>query len=118
MVVSWIRRLPERSVSPTVWDGGGQTGSFPFSEVSSYYEPSESCETNIRKRPGCPRVSRVSTPCDGPFHVRVAGLPGLARSETPQSARREDEGEAPYAAHPPQFPDECEAASGLGDSPL
>src|SRR6266481_3255524 len=33
----------------------GQTGSFPFSEVSSRYEPSESCETNIRKRPVCPR---------------------------------------------------------------
>src|SRR6266852_4224417 len=37
-------------------DGGEQTGSFPFSEVSSYYEPSESCETNIRKRSVCPRV--------------------------------------------------------------
>src|SRR6266481_3387050 len=37
----------------------GQTGSFPFSEVSSHYEPSESCETNIRKRPVCPRVPRV-----------------------------------------------------------
>src|SRR6267378_6003510 len=37
-------------------DGGGQTGSFPFSELSSHYEPSESCETNIRKRPVCPRV--------------------------------------------------------------
>ena len=35
---------------------GGQTGSFPFSEASSHYEPSESCETNIRKRPVCPRV--------------------------------------------------------------
>ena len=37
-------------------DGGGQTGSFPLSEVSSHYEPSESCETNIRKRPVRPRV--------------------------------------------------------------
>src|SRR6266478_3792826 len=40
--------------------GGGQTGSFPFSEVSSHYEPSESCETNIRKRPVCPRFPRLS----------------------------------------------------------
>src|SRR5436309_107502 len=31
----------------------------------------------------------------GPFHVRVVGLPWLAPSQTPQSARREDEGEAP-----------------------
>src|SRR5260370_14642366 len=37
-------------------NGVGQTGSFPFFEVSSHYEPSESCETNIRKRPVCPRV--------------------------------------------------------------
>src|SRR5712664_4660212 len=41
---------------------------------------------------------RVSTPCDGPFHVRVVGLPGLAPSQTPQSPRREDEGEAPEPA--------------------
>src|SRR3981189_202629 len=38
--------------------GGGQTGSFPFSEASSHYEPSESCEINIRKRP----VLRFRTP--------------------------------------------------------
>src|SRR5229473_6155837 len=76
MVVSWIRRLPERSVSPTVWDGGGQTGSFPFFEVSSHHEPSESCETNIRKRPVCPRFPRLSpVPKDervGHSHRRVA----------------------------------------------
>src|SRR5260370_14227402 len=40
----------------------GQTGSFPFSEVSSHYEPSESCETNIRKRPVCPRVPTRLSP--------------------------------------------------------
>src|SRR5882672_10982625 len=30
-----------------------------------------------------------------PFHVRVVGLAWLGPSQTPQSARREDEGEAP-----------------------
>jgi hypothetical protein len=29
----------------------GQTGGLSFSEVSSHFEPSESCETNVRKRP-------------------------------------------------------------------
>src|SRR6266403_5359190 len=51
----------------------------------------------------------------GPFHVRVVGLPGLAPSQTPQSARREDEGEAPEPAERPECPDEEEAAGGLGD---
>src|SRR6202022_2293616 len=51
----------------------------------------------------------------GPFHVRVVGLPWLAPSQTPQSARREDKGEAPEPAERPECPDEEEAAGGLGD---
>src|SRR5205814_6221366 len=51
----------------------------------------------------------------GPFHVRVVGLPWLAPSQAPQSARREDEGEAPEPAERPECPDEEEAAGGLGD---
>src|SRR5260370_24926548 len=51
----------------------------------------------------------------GPFHVRVVGLPWLAPSQTPQSARREDEGEAPEPAERPGCPDEEEDAGGLGD---
>src|SRR5260370_22720460 len=50
-----LARFRARSHSRNAY-GGGQTGSFPFSEVSSHYEPSESCETNIRKRPVCPGV--------------------------------------------------------------
>src|SRR5437660_12374339 len=49
------------------------------------------------------------------FPCRVVGLPGLAPSQTPQSARREDEGEAPEPAERPECPDEEEAAGGLGD---
>src|SRR5229473_8081216 len=49
-----LARFRARSHSRNAY-GEGQTGSFPFSEVSSHYEPSESCETNIRKRPVCPR---------------------------------------------------------------
>ena len=51
----------------------------------------------------------------GPFHVRVVGLPWLAPSQTPQSARREDEGEAPEPAERPECPDEEKAAGGFGD---
>src|SRR5215469_534737 len=51
----------------------------------------------------------------GPFHVRVVGLPWLAPSQTPQSARREDEGEATEPAERPECPNEEEAAGGLGD---
>src|SRR6266852_4475565 len=57
----------------SVHDGEGQTGSFPFSEASSHYEPSESRKTNIRKRPVCPRVSpsfpRVSLPKRLKHHI-------------------------------------------------
>jgi hypothetical protein len=51
----------------------------------------------------------------GILSTRVVGLPGLAPSQTPQSARREDEGEAPEPAERPECPDEEEAAGGLGD---
>src|SRR5712691_6987645 len=50
-----LARFRARSHSRKAY-GGGQTRSFPFSEVFSHYEPSESSETNIRKRPVCPRV--------------------------------------------------------------
>ena len=40
---------------------------------------------------------------------------GWPPSQTPQSARREDEGEAPQPAERPECPDEEEAAGGLGD---
>src|SRR5258708_3089438 len=56
-----LARFRARSHSRNAY-GGGQTGSFPFSEVSSHYEPSESCETNIRKRPVCPRVPTRLSP--------------------------------------------------------
>src|SRR5437773_12221515 len=49
------------------------------------------------------------------FHARVVGLPWLAPSQTPQTARREDEGEAPEPAERPECPDEEEAAGGVGD---
>src|SRR5438067_11890063 len=39
----------------------------------------------------------------------------LSPSQTPQSARREDESEAPEPAERPECPDEKEAAGGLGD---
>src|SRR6266436_8341510 len=34
----------------------GQTGSFPYSESLRHYQSNYSCQTNIRKRPVCPRV--------------------------------------------------------------
>ena len=40
----------------------------------------------------------------------------LTPSQTPQSARREDEGEAPEPAERPECPDEEEAPGGLGES--
>src|SRR5216684_5795489 len=42
-----------------IFDGGGQTGSFPFCGISNHYEPNESCQTNIRIRPFCPRVPHL-----------------------------------------------------------
>ena len=53
--------------------------------------------------------------CDEPFHVRLVGLLGLAPSQIPQSARREDESDAPKPAERPECPDEEEAAGGFGD---
>src|SRR5205814_4315076 len=48
-------------------------------------------------------------PCSSPFSS------WLSPSQTPQSARREDEREAPEPAERPECPDEKEAAGGLGD---
>ena len=47
--------------------------------------------------------------------VRVLRLPGLAPSQAPQSARREDEGEDPSHAERVKRPDEQEGWGGLGD---
>jgi len=33
----------------------GTDGKFPYSEISNHYEPNESCQTNIRKRPSVPK---------------------------------------------------------------
>src|SRR6266478_2504899 len=60
--VARLARFRARSHSRNAY-GGGQTESFPLSEVSSHYEPSESCETNIRKRPVCPRVPACGYRC-------------------------------------------------------
>ena len=78
----FISRIP--SATTAIWnfsspfneeslctDGGGQTGSFPFSEVSSHYEPSESCETNIRKPPVCSRVPGITCPANVSSYVRM-----------------------------------------------
>src|SRR5256885_296679 len=54
-----------------------------------------------------------------PFRLIVdwseRGLPRLAPSQTPQSARREHEGDAPEPAERPECPDKEETARGLGD---
>ena len=47
--------------------------------------------------------------------VRVIRLPGLAPSQAPQSARREDEGEERGHAERDQRPDEEEGSAGIGD---
>src|SRR6266511_6089929 len=49
------------------------------------------------------------------LYVERLRIPRLAPSQTPQSARREDEGDAPEPAERPECPDEEEAAGGLGD---
>src|SRR5438046_4184332 len=49
------------------------------------------------------------------FPCGVVGLPGLAPSQAPQSARREDEGEDPSHAERVKRPDEQEGWAGLGD---
>ena len=43
------------------------------------------------------------------------GLLATAPSQIPQSARREDHGEAPQSAERPECPDEEKAAGGFGD---
>src|SRR2546429_7826117 len=67
------------------------------------------------RRPPRSTLFPYTTLFRSPFHVRVVVLPWLAPSQTPQSARREDEGEAPEPAERPECPDEEEAAGGLGD---
>src|SRR2546429_2891132 len=58
------------------------------------------------RRPPRSTLFPYTTLFRSPFHVRVVGLPWLAPSQTPQSARREDEGEAPEPAERPECPDE------------
>src|SRR5216684_9139715 len=57
-----------------IFDGGGQTGSFPFCGISNHYEPNESCQTNIRIRPVCPRV-RPRVPPARRLNRRLGPLP-------------------------------------------
>src|SRR5271154_6737917 len=47
--------------------------------------------------------------------VRCPGLLGPPPSQIPQSARREDQGEAPQSAERPECPNEEKAAGGFGD---
>src|SRR3984957_7665869 len=47
--------------------------------------------------------------------VRCPGLLGPAPSQIPQSARREDQGEAPQPAERPECPEEERAAGRFGD---
>src|SRR5262249_19790972 len=61
------------------------------------------------------RLATTLAPCDGPFHVRVIGLPALARLRAPQSAHREDDGEERGNAERDERPDEEEGFAGLGD---
>ena len=52
----------------------------------------------------------------GVWAISATGsLPRNRPSQTPQSARREDEGDAPEPAERPECPDEEEAAGGFGD---
>src|SRR2546429_5381879 len=58
------------------------------------------------RRPPRSTLFPYTTLFRSPFHVRVVGLPWLAPSQTPQSARREDEGEAPEPAERPERSEE------------
>ena len=51
---------------------------------------------------------------EGPFHVRVVGLLGLAPSQAPQSAHREDDGEERGHAEREECPDEEETPAAGG----
>src|SRR6202522_4141964 len=72
----------------------------------------------------CPFKSRLVRGICGPVSnvgriarllVFCPELPGPTPSHTPQSARREDEGEAPEPAESPKCPDEEKAAGRCGD---
>src|SRR5882672_6824202 len=61
-----------------------------------------------------PDPRRSAPPCDGPFHVRVVGLPRLASPwQAPQSPHREDGGEEPDHADRKQRPDEKEVSAEI-----
>ena len=64
--------------------------------------------TAIRSAPLTDRLG------DGPFCVRFVGLLGLAPSQAPQSARREDDGEERGHAHREECPDEEETPAAGG----
>ena len=68
-----------------------------------------------RRSPAEPDQRRSPPPCDEPFPVQVVGLPGLAPSQVPQFACREDEGEHTSHAERVKRPDEQEGWAGLGD---
>ena len=62
------------------------------------------------------RTNTKTIPLVPPFlPIPPPTLLRLASSQTPQSARREDEGESPEPAERPECPDEEEAAGRLGD---
>ena len=69
---------------------------------------------SLRRSPAEPDPRRSPPPCDGPFHVRAVGLPGLAPSQAPQSAHREDDGEERGHAEREECPDEEETTAAGG----
>src|SRR5437588_10298989 len=72
---------------------------------------------STRNGPEETRRSRVSRMCvsRGVASLLPPFSSWLSPSQTPQSARREDEREAPEPAERPEYPDEKEAAGGPGD---
>ncbi len=85
-------------------DGGGQTGSFPFSEVASHYEPNESCETNVRKRSACPRfpgeMDREGRGGGGGQDQGTSSLVKKRTAEGPTVSKTKDE----RVGQPPESP--------------
>src|SRR2546421_6251249 len=63
---------------------------------------------------GRTRSAPITPPCDRPFCVRVVGLLGLAPSQAPQSAHREDDGEERGHAEREECPNEEETAAAGG----
>jgi hypothetical protein len=100
-------QLPINAVVAEVDFGGGPVPIFPICGLTRHVDY---FRVAVYNRPQAAESLQI-----GPFHVRVVGLPWLGPSQTPQSARREDEGEAPEPAERPECPDEEEAAGGLGD---